>query len=594
MPATQPDPEVLIGLFSELPNPASVPQGYFYFATDTIQLFMLKINPTTQARAWVLTSSAGSLPGIPFDQVAVGNATGTGLTSSANFTYDPASGLLTARDTSGKILFTIDGNPATRLLSLFNAAGVSVFSYSTVTSVFAHAVPANPQYFVSNVGSDTNPGTNASPLATVSEALRRLSISGWSGQPVVTVQNSINEGADPSWNTPSPAPGASPILIQGTSTLILAATAPTGGTTGTQFGAVALVTVTSAAPGAANAYRQMFLRFTAGPLAGVRAPIVTNDGAGGFTLAGGQLTAAPVAADLFVVEDVPAIAFTGILRIAAPDGLLLDNFQLSYGASAGVLITAGSVQATAVRHIAGGVAGFLCPVNAAEWREIGIGFILSPPIYPMPAGVLACGSVYDGTASGFNLCSAIATSRWGFGLIEQQSVMARSVDWFVNGGTTFALNLSGLCSLDTCGMFLNAGTVGVFSTLFTNSRKTPGASAVIALTMVTGVFLSISIAATQANSNCIAASGCNLNFNGLRGANGNAGIIPMVATEGSRIQLGALPSITGTVGGNDCVVGANAVNSWNNVFTVAGAANTTDFNAGSSGVAQSQGCRVGP
>lgn len=78
MRSTQVAPEVLIGLFSELPNPATVPQGYFYFATDTIQLFMLEINPTTQVRTWALTSSAGSLPGIPFDQVAVGNAAGTG------------------------------------------------------------------------------------------------------------------------------------------------------------------------------------------------------------------------------------------------------------------------------------------------------------------------------------------------------------------------------------------------------------------------------------------------------------------------------------------------------------------------------------
>lgn len=63
MRATQTAPVVLTGLLADLPNPAETPQGYLFFATDTVQLFMLTIDPVTQVRSWDVTSGSSSATG---------------------------------------------------------------------------------------------------------------------------------------------------------------------------------------------------------------------------------------------------------------------------------------------------------------------------------------------------------------------------------------------------------------------------------------------------------------------------------------------------------------------------------------------------
>lgn len=49
---TQVAPYVLTGLLAELPNPATVASGYQFYATDSKTLFILKIDPATQAHSW--------------------------------------------------------------------------------------------------------------------------------------------------------------------------------------------------------------------------------------------------------------------------------------------------------------------------------------------------------------------------------------------------------------------------------------------------------------------------------------------------------------------------------------------------------------
>lgn len=49
---TQVSPYVLTGLLSELPNPATISDGYLFYATDTQELFVLVINQATQVRSW--------------------------------------------------------------------------------------------------------------------------------------------------------------------------------------------------------------------------------------------------------------------------------------------------------------------------------------------------------------------------------------------------------------------------------------------------------------------------------------------------------------------------------------------------------------
>lgn len=126
MLSNQGAPRVQVGLFADLPNPAEIPLGYFFFATDTIQLFLLKIDPVTQARTWVQVVSGATPLGIPLDQIAFGNATG-GLQSSPHLTFDPVGGVFLVRDTNGVILFTIDALAANRLFEVMNAQGFSAF-----------------------------------------------------------------------------------------------------------------------------------------------------------------------------------------------------------------------------------------------------------------------------------------------------------------------------------------------------------------------------------------------------------------------------------------------------------------------------------
>lgn len=112
MRSTQVQPEVLIGLFADLPNPANISQGYLYFATDTIQLFVLKIDPVTQTRTWVQTTSGATPLGIPLDQIAFGNAVG-GLQSSPHLTFDPILGVFSQLDNTGAAFISVDGAPGT-------------------------------------------------------------------------------------------------------------------------------------------------------------------------------------------------------------------------------------------------------------------------------------------------------------------------------------------------------------------------------------------------------------------------------------------------------------------------------------------------
>lgn len=69
MKSTQISPYVITGLLSEIPNPASMPSGYQFFATDSKILFISKIDPATGARIWD-TVPAGPLVKLHLNFVA--------------------------------------------------------------------------------------------------------------------------------------------------------------------------------------------------------------------------------------------------------------------------------------------------------------------------------------------------------------------------------------------------------------------------------------------------------------------------------------------------------------------------------------------
>lgn len=49
---TQTNAEILVGIFSELPSPATMPPGYLYFCTDTKDLYILVQDALTHIRSW--------------------------------------------------------------------------------------------------------------------------------------------------------------------------------------------------------------------------------------------------------------------------------------------------------------------------------------------------------------------------------------------------------------------------------------------------------------------------------------------------------------------------------------------------------------
>lgn len=622
---TQTAPHIITGTLSEIPDPSTIPDGYLFYAVDVQELFVLVINQTTQLRAWEISSSSTTIPlhrgllvgsgsypaGVNLLFVQT-NGVGTtvtlpnvnavidgevlylkDLTSTAAITLVvPAGNTLEGVLNGTQVLAGGGGDQAVMLVADKTTGGWWILSES-LTGPNTASIPSNPQYFVSNAGNDgpTHSGSATDPLATVTEALRRLKISSWSGQPVITQINNTNEGANPSWDFPSPPSGSSPILLQGTSIQTLGPTAPTGGTTGTQFGTIALPTITSSAAGGANAYRQQFLRFTSGPLAGIRAPIVSNDGAGGFSLAGGQLSAAPVASDLFVVEDVSKITFTGNLRISAMGGAFIDGIEFTYPSGGNILITSGCIQVTAVRLIAGATACGLVMYNGSSWQEVGIGLLAQKPAYTQPVTALPCGGVYDGTASSLQIGSSFTNSLNGNGRMFFIGCMARGVDFFTSPVVPSVVYMYGLCSLDTCGIALSGSSGLIASVLITNGRKTPGtsSSAVIYLTYCAFITLSsVTINSSQANSNGVAYTQTKSQVINLKGSNPNTGIVPMTTSKTSSVELVTQPTISGTVAGNDCVVGGNPVDSWANVFGGT-SVHSTDLAA-----ASSQICRVGP
>lgn len=63
MRATQNDFKLIQGLFADLPDPAEMPLGTAFYATDTDALFILEINPVTGVRVW---GALGGGSGGPF------------------------------------------------------------------------------------------------------------------------------------------------------------------------------------------------------------------------------------------------------------------------------------------------------------------------------------------------------------------------------------------------------------------------------------------------------------------------------------------------------------------------------------------------
>lgn len=257
---------------------------------------------------------------------------GTTLGPNAATSNADASALVLAVSLSAQV-FAQPGwlGPGTPFADVKTVAGVGLdMNFLPIVNVY---IPPNPHLYVASTGNDgpTHTGAIGDPLATVGEALRRLKVSSWTGQPIVTVVDAVNEGATPSWNIPEPPAGQGVVLIQGTWATALAATVPTGGTA-LSFGPVTWGTITTGLVMVADQYKGMFARFTGGALSGQRFAIDGNTVGGVVTLVG-RVASAPSNTTPFVIESlVGKVAFATSLAINAPGGAWIDGIEVDLDA----------------------------------------------------------------------------------------------------------------------------------------------------------------------------------------------------------------------------------------------------------------------
>lgn len=336
-------PRLISGTTAERPLATSENLATLYYDTTTKTLYVVEL--VAGVKTWVLATSANTPFGIPVDQIVFGSPT-TSLTSSPNLKFDP------------------------------------------LTNTFMHAAPASPHYFVASTGSDSNPGTALLPLAHVAEALRRLDISRWGGEPIITLVDTVNEGVNPLLNVPAAPAGASDIRFEGVFTPVVPSHAATGGTAA--LSTPALGTVTSTLVTVKDQYNGLFLRFLTGALANKRTVIDQTDNAGKLTWT--DNLPAPANGDLFTIEDlVGKLQWGGRLRIEGPGKLLVHAVDFDLGDQ---LLYSTIVQFVACRFSTALPQSYIAAVRNGVLYDNVTGVVF--PEIPLPAGVLPCGSRYDG------------------------------------------------------------------------------------------------------------------------------------------------------------------------------------------------------
>lgn len=110
-------PVTIEGTLAERPDAAEMPQATLFFATDTLELFIVVINQATGARTWESTAS-GAAGGVGLDEIAVG--TGTGIAGYTYFTFNPTTHAMTLVGQDTNRFLIADGSTANRFFQLYN------------------------------------------------------------------------------------------------------------------------------------------------------------------------------------------------------------------------------------------------------------------------------------------------------------------------------------------------------------------------------------------------------------------------------------------------------------------------------------------
>lgn len=473
-------------------------------------------------------------------------------------------------------------NPALYVVKIVSGTKSWIQTGGTGTSV-----PSAPTFYVASTGSDSAAGTIAAPLATVSQGLYRLAVTGWTGQATIVVLDTIVENGDLIWNVPASASGGSPILIKGTVTTALASTNATGGSTGSAV-VPSMATVTSGAAGAANAYRGMFMRFTSGANSGTRSVISANDGAGGFTL-GGTLDNAPTGNAFVVERTVGKITFTGnTFRINSSNGVHLDSLEIVLGQNQS-FAWSGLLQTTACK-IGAEVAGTSSTVSGFA-GEILDGCTLSM-LFPLPSGIVACGSYYSSVAADGLFIGAGGA---GAATYYMQNTVFQNAD--ILSGASLPNNYQfSQCTFNSSSIDLenDSDVLHLFYSVFNSPRVNPSYLPVSPITLMglDFTFAYVSIVGSQAGKTIITTERVEGRIEGtlIGSAAANPGTTNALnATTSSQIQLKVQPTLAGAAG--QCKVGALAVATWATVWNGGVSLQTVQTDLAN---AASQMVRVGP
>lgn len=130
--STQTAPYVLVGNIADLPNPASVPQGYIFYASDTGASAVLSINPATGARIWSVLTVVTTIGGIGLDVTYIGGTLVPPTKKIASFTATKTEATSYEIDVIGLTVTLDSGDPVGQRYE-FNALGTLANPNTTFT-----------------------------------------------------------------------------------------------------------------------------------------------------------------------------------------------------------------------------------------------------------------------------------------------------------------------------------------------------------------------------------------------------------------------------------------------------------------------------
>lgn len=573
-----------IGLLSQRPSPDKLPVGYTYLASDLVTGFEIDVTASGThfwqevfCKCWNTDVVIASVKNI----------------SLVNQTLPAVYGSYVL--TPGLSALVQDDPSMTAIVLKQNGLDPANF----LISQLAPSVPLDVAVYVDGTnGNDANPGTQSQPVATVRQGLRLWPRS-FLRSCNMFVTGTTNEIGDIIVYPPEPiGPDAQPPCIIGSmidvglGVLRVASFVPNVQPTPTGGGDA--VTTTTGAPFSSDLYAGEEMLMLTGNIAGRAYTLMSNDTTT-FYLPHASHYGQPAANDtLMIRKPNSTITLSGRFEIRSSE---LAMYGLNIASSAfesRLIINGGTLYADSVR------------ISCTFTGVIGQGAFIPGQAHnlcvfpggPAPSlgtlGAFASTSIvaYSGQIGDFRLLVADNVTGPNEGLVN--GVLVMRVGALFAEGAIVNLFVADLVKVWLLGCpFFNIvehwrinGSPDVGLT-----AQGPGYISVSQVDISDCVGDGISLS-DGAHIIGFGISGGNVagHPNGGVGLRTTYGAHASVSDPHAYSPVSTFTCITGT--GGDVKVGANTVDNWTNI-AAANAAHTTDFNASSTGVAASQGCRVG-